>query len=144
MEDTRGSNRYGHSERMTERKSKGHGTLHLMAKTPITLHDWRRKFLNRVERNKIPNTPKTRVMILSGMHGNELGWSGYTDMELIHEAFYEEDIEAIDEFKRDERTDQIKFNVRFSILLPNIFTNIIAGCKHEAFQHSRSSYGKID
>ena len=83
-------------------------------------------------------------MILSGMHGNELGWSGYTKMELIHEAFYEEDIEAIDEFKRDERTDQIKFNVRFSILLPNIFTNIIAGCKHEAFQHSRSSYGKID
>ena len=73
MEDTRGSNRYGHSERMTERKSKGHGTLHLMAKTEITLDDWRRKFLNRVDKNKIPNLPETRVLILSGTHGDELG-----------------------------------------------------------------------
>ena len=135
MEDTRESNCYGHSERMTARKSKGHGTLHLMAKLEIDIHDWRRKFLNRVDRNKIPNSPDTRVLILSGTHGDELGWSGYTDMDFIDETFYEEDLEAIEEFKTDQRTDQIKFNVRFSILLTKFFTIIIAGCKHEAFQH---------
>jgi hypothetical protein len=113
---------------MSENESVDGNTMHLMANKRIRWYDWRRKFINRVKNTKIQNLSTTKVLILSGTHGTKKGNSCLRYSQVAEYRFYLEDMEIVDDFSRDSRTDQIVFKVRLQLTNSLFFTLIIVGC----------------
>ena len=67
----------------------------LISTTKIKGHEimshLRDKLVENIEKGYIQNAENTKVLILSGTHGDSLGHSGLTDIELFDEHFYEDD-----------------------------------------------------
>merc|ERR1712183_482273 len=59
----------------------------------------------------IENSSSTRILIITGTHGAEDGFSGHTDKEMFDGEFFEQDEDAVAKFKSDERTQNIQFKV---------------------------------
>ena len=71
----------------------------LISTTKIKGHEimshLRDKLVETIEKGYLQNEDNTKVLILSGTHGDSLGHSGLTDIELFDGHFYEDDCSRV-------------------------------------------------
>ena len=79
--------------------------------SPSAKSDWDATLEDLVEKGALPNAYTTKVVIISGTHGEKDGKSGFGDAKNLKPEFFQEDLKKAAEFRKYPNMYKITFTV---------------------------------
>ena len=97
----------------------------IFSRLKVTVTGWKNYVLSLIENGEMQNSNQTKVLILSGGHGNKVGHSPFECGFCQDPDFYVEDRQAVDYFMQEQNSNQINWRVKDLSVFDGDFTRLV-------------------